>query len=205
MRVNPSGLCGLLPLHLMNTSIRHLSGIILMLAAVAAPTEAQVYTAADSSMCVSASSGGTNGIVGRLQSPESGVMVIAPEELLLRASRQAEPDSADFETDDAVDEEEQARAVRTKSGKTVGYRVQIYADNNVRSAKAEARQRERALGQAFPAYDTYVTYASPYWRLRVGDFRSQYDAEKAAAEIRKAFPRYAREVRVVRDRINSPH
>ena len=29
------------------------------------------------------------------------------------------------------------------------------------------------------------------------------DEEKAASEIRKAFPRYAREVRVVRDRINA--
>jgi hypothetical protein len=59
------------------------------------------------------------------------------------------------------------------------------------------------MNQAFPTYATYVAYASPYWRLRVGDFRSQYEAEKAAAEIRKAFPRYAKEVRVVRDRVNS--
>lgn len=187
----------------MNISIRRLTGFVLMLVAMAVQAEAQVYTAADDSIGVPAANGGANGIVGRLQSPESGVGVIAPEELLSRAFRQLEPDSADVDTEDAVDEENQERVVRTKSGKTVGYRVQVYADNNVRSAKAEARQRERALGQAFPAYDTYVTYASPYWRLRVGDFRSQYDAEKAAAEIRKAFPRYAREVRVVRDRINS--
>ena len=93
--------------------------------------------------------------------------------------------------------------MRAKGGKTVGYRVQVYADNNVRSAKSEARNRERAVSSAFPQHATYVSYASPYWRLRVGDFRSQYDAEKAAAEIRKTFPRYAREVRVVRDRINA--
>lgn len=85
-------------------------------------------------------------------------------------------------------------------GKIVGYRVQIYADNNVRTAKSEARMRERAVGRAFP-YNTYVTYSSPYWRLRVGDFRTQEEAQKAAASIRQAFPRYAREVRVVRDHV----
>ena len=85
-------------------------------------------------------------------------------------------------------------------GKIVGYRVQIYADNNVRTAKSEARIRERAVGRAFP-YNTYVTYSSPYWRLRVGDFRTQEDAQKAAAAIRRTFPRYAREVRVVRDHV----
>lgn len=85
-------------------------------------------------------------------------------------------------------------------GKIVGYRVQIYADNNVRTAKSEARMRERAVGRIFP-YNTYVTYSSPYWRLRVGDFHTQEEAQKAATAIRQAFPRYAREVRVVRDRV----
>lgn len=70
----------------------------------------------------------------------------------------------------------------------------------MRTAKSEARIRERAVGRAFP-YNTYVTYSSPYWRLRVGDFRTQEDAQKAAAAIRRTFPRYAREVRVVRDHV----
>ena len=85
-------------------------------------------------------------------------------------------------------------------GKIVGYRVQIYADNNVRTAKSEARMRERVVGRAFP-YNTYVTYSSPYWRLRVGDFRTQEEAQKAATSIRQRFPKYAREVRVVRDHV----
>lgn len=59
------------------------------------------------------------------------------------------------------------------------------------------------VGGTFPQWDTYVTYASPYWRLRIGDFRTQYEAEKAAADIRRQFPRYAKEVRVVRDRVNA--
>lgn len=145
-------------------------------------------------------------ILEGLGQPASGVIVEGPEALMRRALPGAavhdEPTAQNV--DDAADGTgDTERAVRTKSGKTVGFRVQVYADNNVRSAKVEARQRERAIGQQFPAYSTYVSYASPYWRLRVGDFNTQYDAEKAASEIRKAFPRYAREVRVVRDRINA--
>lgn len=143
-------------------------------------------------------------IVGRLRQATSGVSVDAPELLLQRALKNV--DDATGSTDEqmpAVDEDdgdgEKTRQVR---GKMVGYRVQVFADNNVKSAKTEARQRERAISQSFPDYGTYVSYASPFWRLRVGDFRSQYEAEKAAAEIKKQFPRYAREVRVVRDRVN---
>ncbi len=145
------------------------------------------------------------GIIERLKPSVSGVSVDAPDALLMRLVPPVMDSdvSAVGDADDVVEDQEAEKILRTKSGKIVGYRVQVYADNNVRSAKAEARQRERAVGQAFPSYGTYVSYASPYWRLRVGDFRSQYDAEKAAAEIRKAFPRYAREVRVVRDRINA--
>lgn len=85
--------------------------------------------------------------------------------------------------------------------KTGGYRVQVYLDNNARTAKNEARARARNISERFPNYPTYVVYSSPYWRLRVGNFRSHEEADEAAAEISAAFPSYAREVRVVRDRI----
>ena len=143
-------------------------------------------------------------IVDNINSPGNSISVEAPENLLKRAEKVAAGETEAQTPDDENGEEQETEEgkARTKGGKTVGYRVQVFAVNSVRSAKTEARQRERAVGQAFPAYSTYVSYASPYWRLRVGDFRSQYDAEKAAAEIRRAFPRYSREVRVVRDRVN---
>lgn len=145
-------------------------------------------------------------IVERVKSASGNVTVVAPALLLQRALPQQGEVAEKVETPNAsVSEnkvEEEDQVIRTKNGKVVGFRVQVYADNNVRTAKAEARQRERAVEQSFPDYDTYVSYASPYWRLRVGDFKSQYEAEKAAAEIRKTFPHYAKEVRVVRDRVN---
>lgn len=86
--------------------------------------------------------------------------------------------------------------------KSAGYRVQVFSDNNARTAKSEARAKAQAIQGRLPHYRTYVVYQSPYWRLKVGDFVTRTDAENAADEIKKIFPAYAREVRVVKDRIN---
>lgn len=95
--------------------------------------------------------------------------------------------------------EEQAKPV---NGRMAGYRVQVFSDNNSRTAKNEARSKQRVISSRFPQYQTYVMYTSPYWRLKVGDFRTQQEAASAADELRKAFPSYRKEIRVVRDRVN---
>lgn len=82
-----------------------------------------------------------------------------------------------------------------------GYRVQVFSDNNPRTAKNEAHSKAAAIGEAFPQWATYITYDSPYWRLRVGDFRTYDDATRAVVDLKNAFPAYRRELRVVRDRI----
>lgn len=103
--------------------------------------------------------------------------------------------------------ESAASTSETKVGNTptraAGYRVQVYSDGNSRTAKAEASARARNISARLPQYRTYVVYTSPYWRLKVGDFRTQADAQAAADEIRRAFPAYSKEVRVVRDRIST--
>lgn len=86
--------------------------------------------------------------------------------------------------------------------RVAGYRVQVFSDNNAATAKNEARAKARAIGDAMPQYHTYITFEAPFWRLRVGDFRSRQDAEDAADEVKRLFPKYSREVRVVRDRVN---
>jgi len=103
----------------------------------------------------------------------------------------------------AEDEEEQKEEVaRPVNGRMAGYRVQVFSDNNARTAKNEARSKQRIISSRFPQYQTYVMYTSPYWRLKVGDFRTQQEANSAADELRKAFPSYSKEIRVVRDRVN---
>ncbi|MDE6485386.1 MAG: SPOR domain-containing protein [Duncaniella sp.] len=83
-----------------------------------------------------------------------------------------------------------------------GFRVQVFSDNNTRTAKNEARAKARQVSARFPNLSTYVRYTSPYWRLKVGDFRTRQEADEAAEQLRKAFPAFSKEIRVVRDRIN---
>lgn len=140
-------------------------------------------------------------IIENLSSHDATVTIEQPKALAERL-RNAESVLSEVSAEDNFEEEKET-TVHRPQGRVVGYRVQVYADNNQRVAKGEARQREKVISQKFPSLMTYVAYASPYWRLRVGDFRSQAEAEKVAADIRHAFPAYAKEVRVVRDRINA--
>ncbi len=84
----------------------------------------------------------------------------------------------------------------------IGYRVQVFSDNNSRTAKNEARAKERRVMSRFPQYRSYVMFKAPYWRLRIGDFRTQQEAASAAEDIKRAFPSYSKEIRVVQDKIN---
>jgi hypothetical protein len=100
-----------------------------------------------------------------------------------------------------ADLEEAQPAAATHAVRTAGFRVQVFSDNRP-AAKGEARSKGRAISERFPEMRTYVTYTSPYWRLKVGDFRTKREAEDAAEAIRQAFPSYSREIRVVADKIS---
>lgn len=90
----------------------------------------------------------------------------------------------------------------TERQKINGFRVQVFSDNNQKTSQQEAKAKEKKINERFPEYETYVVYNSPYWRLKVGDFRTEFDAESAADDIKRAFPEFAREVRIVRDRVS---
>lgn len=92
-------------------------------------------------------------------------------------------------------------AQQTIQARGVGYRIQAYSDNTA-AAKTTAQQRARTIAMKFPQYRSYISYNAPSWRLRIGDFKSQEDAQKALQRVRAAFPAYGREMIVVRDKIN---
>ncbi len=83
-----------------------------------------------------------------------------------------------------------------------GYRIQVFSDNNSRTAKVEARNKARDISEKFPELRTYVIYNAPFWRLRVGDFRTPEDANDVVVRLKEEFPSFSKEIRVVRDRIN---
>ena len=83
-----------------------------------------------------------------------------------------------------------------------GFRIQVFSSNVHRTAKEDAFNLERRLREAFPELPVYVSYSSPFWKVRVGDFLSQGEAKQYAEEIFKVFPKLRSETYTVRDKIN---
>lgn len=77
-----------------------------------------------------------------------------------------------------------------------GYRVQVTFDSN-KAAIDEARNKFVA---AFPKVDTYVEFKAPHFFLKVGDFRTNLEAERVKAAIVTQFPTAF----IVREWINLP-
>lgn len=140
----------------------------------------------------------TPAVMAQLNDSSSRVTVLQPAAL---ESRLAGSNNAGVTVtqDDGVQAEVDNAATSRHQG---GYRIQVFSDNNQRTAKNEARAKARLISEAFPELATYVVFNSPFWRLKVGDFRTQADAEDVANMIRHHFPSMASETRVVRDRIN---
>ena len=86
---------------------------------------------------------------------------------------------------------------------TQGYRIQLFSDNK-RTSRDEVELRSDAVAEAYPDMHIYVSYLSPFWRLRVGDYRTYEEANKQLQTLKKRFPRYAVEMRIVKDEIVLP-
>lgn len=84
-----------------------------------------------------------------------------------------------------------------------GYRVQIFEDNSPQTARRQAEHYNSEIRSRFPQFRSYITFNSPYWRVKAGDFRSRAEAEAAMAEFRAEFPAIGSFMRVVRDKINT--
>jgi hypothetical protein len=85
---------------------------------------------------------------------------------------------------------------------TSGYRVQVFSSNAQRTAKTEAFRIERQIRDEFTDQTVYVNYFSPFWKVRVGDFKTQAQAQAFRAELINAFPQMRSEIYIVREQIS---
>ena len=83
-----------------------------------------------------------------------------------------------------------------------GFRIQVFSSNVQRTAKSEAFGIEKEIKATFPNEKVYVTYASPFWRVRVGNFKTQVEANEFRAYLLAAMPTLRKATYVVKDRIN---
>lgn len=86
----------------------------------------------------------------------------------------------------------------------VGYRVQVYSNNNARKAKTEAFELETKLKEIFPDVKCYVSYSAPFWKVRLGDFSNYAEAVVFSKKVKSILPELANEIIVVKENNTKP-
>ena len=94
--------------------------------------------------------------------------------------------------------------LKTGINKIAGYRIQVFSDGrNQSTLESRAKARGNAILSKFPQYkgQVYTFSSSPNWYTRIGNFRTSAEANNALKELKKAFPSFASEMRVVKSQI----
>jgi hypothetical protein len=70
-----------------------------------------------------------------------------------------------------------------------GYRIQIFFDAGNKSRSNAYRVRDEFLSMSPDStISAYITFKEPYYRVRVGDFRTRLDAERFLQLIKPSYP-----------------
>jgi hypothetical protein len=72
----------------------------------------------------------------------------------------------------------------TSNGLYKGYRLQLLSTNN----RNQAFKLKYDLLTNYPEHKTYVTYQSPCFKVKLGNFLKKEDAQKMRKQISKSFP-----------------
>ena len=68
-----------------------------------------------------------------------------------------------------------------------GYRVRIFFDNK-QTARVESEETIKKFEAMYHDVKAYRTYANPYFKVTVGDFRTKSEAMELLARIKREFP-----------------
>lgn len=92
------------------------------------------------------------------------------------------------------------REIHAKDSTIDGFRVQIFMESGNDAVK-HAENVKMAFIEKYPSVPVYLIFGQPYYRLRVGDFRTRIEAEKFYYEIKNIY----KNAFVTGDRINLPY
>lgn len=85
-------------------------------------------------------------------------------------------------------EDAMRRHVAENSERTLtGYRVRIFFDNR-QTARVESEETMKRFERLYHDVTAYRTYANPYFKVTVGDFRTRSEAMNLLERIRHEFP-----------------
>lgn len=97
--------------------------------------------------------------------------------------------------DETINEELRMKNARIDTTKVSGFRIQIaFSQNGSEAKNIMASFQNKFIEEA------YLLYQSPYWKVRVGNFYREIDAQKLLDEVRVYFP----DAFMVKDNIHRP-
>ena len=68
-----------------------------------------------------------------------------------------------------------------------GFRIQVFSDSG-NNSKSNAQNLRDDLTTRYPGLGVYLSFKSPNYKVRVGDFRTRLDAQRFLSEISIDFP-----------------
>ncbi len=131
------------------------------------------------------------GHLAKTSAGEGRVLVVQDAEIeaLVNGTRK-EVKLADAESSDSLTIETDVSNDSLRTGKPLiakpGYRIQLYSGGNSRDHKLAAEKVQAACRKIFPELSTYVSFISPRWTCRVGNFSTQKAAEKYMTALRES-------------------
>ncbi len=84
-----------------------------------------------------------------------------------------------------------------------GFRVQVFSSNQQRTAREQAIRIKQEIESVFPDFPVYIVYQSPFWKVRIGNFKTSEEAQLLRTEIIKKYPKKQGDVYVVKERIGA--
>ena len=80
-----------------------------------------------------------------------------------------------------------------------GYRIQLFMQSGNTALEKAEKVTEKFEGK-YDNIPAYITFGEPYYRVRIGDFRTRLEAIKFLNKIQRNYP----QAWVVKDKINYP-
>ncbi len=108
--------------------------------------------------------------------------------LMYTFSAWAQTGSLDIHQDSRIDSLSEAKLQISMLNPGIdGYRIQIFFESG-NNSKSLANETRDAFLELFEDVNAYVIFNEPYYKVRVGDFRSRIDAEGALKTISREYP-----------------
>ena len=91
-----------------------------------------------------------------------------------------------------------------KMNQVAGWRVQMFSSNQQGTSKTQAEAVKEQVEARYGNLPVYVTWQSPFWKVRVGDCTSNVEAQSLREALKESFPEMASEIYIVKDKVNVP-